>query len=170
VAFRKSAWKAVEGYPEWLDYCEDLIFDFALRERFGAFIFAPDAVAYFRPRGTLHAFFKQYFLYARGDGKAGLWLKRHMIRYATYLLALPALLTGAVLAPTPWAWGCGIALVIGAAGYLRAPYRRLFALWRGWSAPEKLLAALWVPIIRLIGDIAKMAGYPLGMIWRMRRK
>jgi glycosyltransferase involved in cell wall biosynthesis len=170
VAFRKSAWKAVEGYPEWLDYCEDLIFDLALRDRFGAFIFAPDAVAYFRPRGTLRAFFKQYFLYARGDGKAGLWLKRHVIRYVTYLLAFPVLLAGVVLAPTLWAWGCGVALVIGAAGYLHAPYRRLFALWRGWSAPEKLLAALWVPVIRLTGDIAKMAGYPVGVIWRLRRK
>ena len=33
VAFRKAAWAAVGGYPEWLDYCEDLVFDLSLRER-----------------------------------------------------------------------------------------------------------------------------------------
>lgn len=170
VAFRKSAWKAVEGYPEWLDYCEDLIFDFALRERFGAFTFAADAVAYFRPRGSLHSFFKQYYLYARGDGKANLWLKRHIIRYGTYLLAFPALLAGATLAPAPWALACGIALAVGAVGYLSAPFRRLFMLWRGWSVLEKLQAVLWVPIIRVIGDVAKMIGYPAGVIWRAQRK
>jgi hypothetical protein len=50
VAFTKTAWQAVGGYPEWLDYCEDLIFDFALRDKFGAFAFAPEAIAYFKPR------------------------------------------------------------------------------------------------------------------------
>ncbi len=169
VAFRKSAWKAVEGYPEWLDYCEDLVFDFALRDRFGAFTFAADAVAYFRPRGSLRAFVKQYYLYARGDGKASLWLKRHIIRYITYLVALPALLAGALLAPAPWTWVCGIALAIGVIGYLSAPYRRLAGLCRGWSAFEKLQAVLWVPVIRLTGDVAKMAGYPAGVMWRRQR-
>jgi len=37
VAFTKSAWQAVGGYPEWLDYSEDLIFDLALRRNYGSF-------------------------------------------------------------------------------------------------------------------------------------
>ena len=32
VAFRREAWQKVGGYPEWLDYCEDLLFDLALRD------------------------------------------------------------------------------------------------------------------------------------------
>ncbi len=96
VAFLKSAWQAAEGYPEWLDYCEDLIFDFRLRDETGPFAFAPQAVAWFRPRGTLRAFYKQYYQYARGDGKADLWRKRHAIRYLTYLVGLPLW----------WGWGC----------------------------------------------------------------
>src|SRR5512145_1164912 len=51
VAFRKSVWAAVGGYPEWLDYCEDLIFDFRLKDAVGEFTFAPDALVDFRPRG-----------------------------------------------------------------------------------------------------------------------
>ena len=35
VAFTKAAWQAVGGYPEWLDYCEDLVFDFALLRNTG---------------------------------------------------------------------------------------------------------------------------------------
>ena len=27
VAFTKPTWEHVGGYPEWLDYCEDLVFD-----------------------------------------------------------------------------------------------------------------------------------------------
>ena len=92
VAFRKSAWAAVGGYPEWLEHSEDLVFDKALRERFGPFAFAPEAVAYFRPRPSLRAFYRQYHAYARGDGKANLWPRRHAIRYATYLIGLPLIL------------------------------------------------------------------------------
>jgi len=91
VAFRKAAWEAAGGYPEWLDFCEDLIFDFRLRALYGPFPFVPEAVVHFRPRSSLRAFFRQYWQYARGDGKANLWWRRHCIRYATYLVVGPAL-------------------------------------------------------------------------------
>ncbi len=165
VAYRKDAWHAVGGYPEWLDYCEDLVLDFALRDRFGTFAFAPKAIAYFRPRGNLRTFFRQYYLYARGDGKADLWRKRHAIRYLTYLVAVPAIaLAGAMLAP--WWWGL---LLIGAAAYTYRPYRHLLRMWGKLSAVEKMQAALLVPVIRVIGDIAKMIGYPVGVVRRISR-
>jgi len=164
VAFRKEAWRAVGGYPEWLDYCEDLEFDFALR-KLGPFVFAPKAIAHFRPRGSLGAFFRQYYQYARGDGKADLFRRRHAIRYLTYLVAVPAIaLLGALL--SPWWW---ILYVIGAAAYTRTPYRRLVTMWGKLSIVEKIQAALLVPIIRVVGDVAKMMGYPAGVVWRLER-
>jgi glycosyltransferase involved in cell wall biosynthesis len=165
VAFTRAAWEASGGYPEWLDYCEDLIFDFRLRDLFHPFAFAPRAVAYFRPRGNLRSFFKQYYLYARGDGKADLWRKRHAIRYLTYLVAIPLLLVlGWRL--SPWWWGLGVSL--GVVGLFGTPYRHLWPLLRplGWS--ERLQAILWVPVIRVTGDVAKMIGYPVGWLWRLR--
>lgn len=92
VAFRRDAVLSVGGYPEWLDFCEDLILDFRLHAACGPFAFAPEAVAYFKPRTSLRAFWKQYYQYARGDGKANLFPKRHLIRYTTYLVLLPMLL------------------------------------------------------------------------------
>ena len=169
VAFLKSAWQAVGGYPEWLDYCEDLVFDFKLRAAAGVPAFAPGAIAHFRPRTSLRSFFKQYYLYARGDGKANLWLKRHLIRYATYLVALPVLLAGLALGPSPVVkLGCAALLVLGAAAYLRAPYRRLPRLWQSLTPGRKIAAVLWTPVIRVAGDVAKMIGYPAGVRWRKR--
>jgi glycosyltransferase involved in cell wall biosynthesis len=166
VAFRKSAWQAAGGYPEWLDFCEDLIFDFRLRDETGPFAFAPQAVAYFQPRSSLRAFFKQYYQYSRGDGKADLWRKRHAIRYITYLVALPLLVVlGAVL--SPWWWLVGA--LIGAVGMLLTPYRRLVGQWASLPATGKFVAFLWVPVIRVAGDIAKMIGYPVGWKWRLQR-
>jgi len=174
VAFRKAAWAAVGGYPEELDYCEDLVFDFRLLERYRPFAFAPRALAYFRPRSSLAAFFRQYYLYARGDGKAGLWPKRHAVRYATYLVAVPGIAALGLWAGPAW-WGL---YLLGAAAMLWRPYARLAAMLRGSTGQpqgvplqnpmDRLQAILWVPLIRVTGDVAKMIGYPVGIWWRLR--
>ncbi|BCX05342.1 MAG: glycosyl transferase [Candidatus Roseilinea sp.] len=170
VAFRKSAWQAAGGYPEWLDYCEDLIFDMKLRERCGDFAFVPEAVVYFRPRGSLRAFFKQYYRYARGDGKANLFLKRHWVRYMTYLVVLPALLVGLIWGAPAVKLLAALLLLAGVVAYTRTPYRRLGRWWRGLPWSEKLKTIALVPVIRVVGDVAKMLGYPVGVWWRLRRR
>jgi glycosyltransferase involved in cell wall biosynthesis len=164
VAFRKSAWAAVGGYPEWLEHSEDLVFDMALRDHYGPFAFAPEAVAYFRPRPSLRAFYRQYYAYARGDGKANLWPTRHLIRYFTYFLALPLLLRS--IWRERWIGWALVGLSVGA--YTRRPAERLWANTWGWRPPARARAFALIPIIRLVGDVAKMIGYPAGLWWRLR--
>jgi GT2 family glycosyltransferase len=174
VAFRKDAWEAAGGYPEWLDYCEDLVFDLRLKDLDKRFLFAPQAMVHFRPRSTLHAFYLQYYRYARGDGKADLWRKRHAVRYLAYTFG-PGL--------AAWVWlyrvrarhaaplltrAAPAVLVLGAAGYCRRPYARLFPMLKGLPVTSALYAISLVPVIRLTGDIAKMAGYPVGVWWRVK--
>jgi len=173
LAIHKSAWEKVGGYPEWLDYCEDLVFDLNLRDEYPTFGWAPTALAHFQPRATLTAFFRQYYRYSRGDGKADLWRKRHAIRYGVYLLAAPLLLIfGKWVSPLFWLLG-----LLGFVAYCRTPYRRLIQAWRRPLADgrmltitEKLYTILLIPLIRIAGDIAKMIGYPVGVWWRWRRK
>ncbi len=166
VAFRKTAWEKIGGYPEWLDYCEDLIFDFDLKRAGFRFQFQPNALVYFRPRPTLQKFSKQYNLYARGDGKANLWWKRHLIRYATYLVAIPFSFLVFQFSPLV----SFVMWLVGAYALFGTPYRRLFRAWNNLSLTEKIIAFLYVPVIRIAGDIAKMLGYPVGIIWRMNHK
>jgi glycosyltransferase involved in cell wall biosynthesis len=170
VAFRRKAWETVGGYPEWIDYCEDLLFDLALRKRYGHFAFAPMAVAHFRPRNALGAFFRQYYRYARGDGKADLWRMRHLVRYMTYLLIAPFLVLMTLRYTPVWL----LAFLIGSTVMLYTPYRRLYAAVSGpqshLSLGATLLAIAWVPVVRLTGDVAKMLGYPAGRLWRRRHR
>jgi hypothetical protein len=42
-------------------------------------------------------------------------------------------------------------------------------MWNNLTLPQKLVAAGWVPLIRLTGDVAKMIGYPVGWWWRLTR-
>jgi glycosyltransferase involved in cell wall biosynthesis len=169
VAFTKAAWEAAGRYPEWIDYCEDLIFDLRLRRQAGPFAWAPAAIAHFRPRGSLRSYFTQYYRYARGDGKADLWRKRHGVRYGVYLLLLPALL-GRILAPGPALTRVGafLALLAGIYAYCRVPFRRLRRFLGCHPVAEWRRALLLVPVIRATGDVAKMLGYPVGWLWRIR--
>ncbi len=162
VAFRKDDAEAIGGYPAWLDYGEDLVFDLVLRQRAGQPAFAPTAVARFRPRPTLGAFATQYYRYARGDGKAGLWPRRHAVRYATYVGAGPALAVLSIAHRPAWALG----LAAGLVAMLARPVRRLVHQWGDLSLPGRAAALLWLPLIRVTGDVAKMVGYPAGLGWR----
>lgn len=167
IAFRKQNADFIGGYPEWLDFCEDLIFDMRLQKTSQPFAFAPNAIAYFRPRPTLHKFYKQYYLYARGDGKADLWRKRHLIRYLTYLVIIPVIfLLGLWVHPIFW-----VLYLIGGAVYIYQPYRRLPQVMQ--QSPNQSIwvwfyCIVMIPVVRVVGDIAKMIGYPMG--WRWRRE
>jgi glycosyltransferase involved in cell wall biosynthesis len=156
ILFRRSAWERAGGYPEWLDYCEDLVFDLALKQAGCRFAFAPRAVVWFRPRGSLRALFRQYYLYARGDGKANLWPKRHLIRYLTYAAGLALLGRGGLVG-----W---LLVMVGGVAYAYRPLMRL----RARRKRQDVYAIALVPVIRFVGDVAKMLGYPVGVWWRLR--
>ncbi|MGH2355474.1 MAG: glycosyltransferase, partial [Chloroflexota bacterium] len=166
VAFRRDAWQRAGGYPEWLDYCEDLVFDFALRRGSGPLRFVPRATVRFRPRPSIGSFFRQYYRYARGDGKADLWRKRHAIRYAAYLAGICLLWRGACgHGGRPQRPAALLALGLGGVAFLRRPLIRL--VQQSESVIEFCLAAPLVPVARVTGDVAKMVGYPAGLWWRL---
>ena len=160
VAFRREWWERVGGYPEWLNHCEDLVFDMRLKEAGARFQFVPDALVTWRARRTLAAFFRQYFNYARGDGHAHLWPRRHAVRFAAYGLGAGLLVVGR---RRRWARA---ALVLGMAGYFSKFARRLRVLPGG--AGERAVAWALMPAIVVTGDVAKMLGYPLGLYERWR--
>jgi hypothetical protein len=163
--FPKWVWQLAGGYPEWLDYCEDLVFAFAVASVAprSTWRLVPEARVHFRPRANIGEFARQYFRYGRGDGKAGLWPGRHLVRYATYLGLVPFVaLLGRLHGPGWW-----LALAGGAIATLWTPYRRLMKHGVHQSALDRLIAVVWVPLIRVLGDAAKMAGYPIGLRWRL---
>jgi glycosyltransferase involved in cell wall biosynthesis len=160
VAFRKSVWDAVDGYPEWASHCEDLLYDQAMQKTGARFAFAGSALVHFRPRSSLLQVFRQYYNYARGDAVAGLWPRRHMVRYGVYVAGACLALVGG------WAW---LLIACGVLGYCRTPWMRVVRRHHErYRVAQSLLAAGLVPVVRLVGDVAKMIGYPAGFVrlWR----
>ncbi len=163
VAFTRAAWERVGGYPEWMTWSEDVLFDLALLRAGARIVYQPDALAWFRPRSSLRAFMKQYRNYAYGDGQGLLWPRRHLVRYAAYLLALPLALSLSTRRPVP-----GLALLLaGGAPMLGTPLKRH---WRSGRYRWRALPLL--PLIRIAGDLAKMWGYPQALRegWRNRKR
>ena len=145
----------IGGYPEWLDYGEDLWLDRKVWSEGGWFVHAPGADVRNRPRSSLPDFFRQYYHYAWGDGRAGMLGKRHAARFAAYALGL-------TLAQRPTWAGTALLLFLGYR-HLRRPIARGRHLPGGGSAALAL-----VPLVRVVGDAAKMLGYAAGC-WRRLR-
>jgi glycosyltransferase involved in cell wall biosynthesis len=157
VAFRKDAWQAVGGYPEWLEHCEDLVFDMDLKQSGQRFAFVPDAQVSWSARPTLRRYYRQYWFYARGDGHADLWRKRHAVRYGSYA-AGAALAAASLRRPVARA-----ALAAGMAGHFGTFARRLWRHRPFGDLPRMAAATALVPVVVVTGDVAKMLGYPVGV-------
>jgi glycosyltransferase involved in cell wall biosynthesis len=160
VAFRKEWWTRVGGYPEWLRHCEDLVFDMALRSCGAPMRFVPDALVTWNARPTLRAFAHQYFNYARGDGHALLWPYRQAARYSAYVLGL-GLALGTVSSGL-----YGVILCLGLLVHLRKPLLRLIRRPIGGSLLEKTAGFVVMPVVVVVGDVAKIFGYAVGRFER----
>ncbi|MFZ4618999.1 MAG: glycosyltransferase [Bacteroidota bacterium] len=68
VAFRKSLWSAVGGYPELALGGEDTLFDLKIKAVARKRVFAAAAVVYWRLRPNYRVFMKLVYRYGFGDG------------------------------------------------------------------------------------------------------
>lgn len=157
VAFKRQAYLSAGGYPEWLAIGEDMYLNHRWRQTGMRMRLDTEAVANWRVRPTLSSTWKQYFGYARGDAIAGMWPKRHALRFATYGTAVVLCFStpGRVLS------------LIGAVVYAFRPVRRSFGLLSGRPVAQ-LGAVAGVPAMMAFTDVAKMAGFVSGLLRRNR--
>lgn len=157
VAFRREAIESVGHYPEWLDIGEDMWVNVRWRERGIDMRFAPEAVARWPLRPTVRATWRQYFRYAIGDGHAGMYPERHLLRYGVY--------GGLVAAVISRRWWPKLLVLAGALAHARPPLERA---WLRFPEPrERTAAMIVVPALIAFLDTAKMSGYAVGLADRL---
>lgn len=154
IAFRREAYEAAGGYPEWLDVGEDMYLNHRFAARGARIDIAPGAVVYWRMRPDLASLWKQYMRYAEGDALGGMYPERHLIRFATY-----AALVGAILSGNRWLLGAAVA---GGLLYCRRPTQRTWRRLPAGSA-DRWRALAGVPGVMAFTDAAKMFGYARGL-------
>ena len=164
VAFRKHLWESVQGYPEWLPICEDVVFDLAI-ERMGIQpVYIREPLVLWRPRLTLKKYCVQLFKYTRGDGHAGLFFSRQLVRYSVYGMSIALL----VVALTNYQFA--IVLIGGIVIYNYTFWKRWINFTQDKNILYRGLGILLVPFVIALGDVAKMCGWPVGVWERKIRK
>lgn len=156
LALTREAFEAAGGYPEWLEVGEDMYLNHRLVDQGAAIELAPGAVAFWRIRPTLASTWRQYRRYAEGDALAGMYPKRHVIRFGTYAFAGFALVSG-----RPWARALAL---LGGLAYASRPIRR--AIHRSPRRAPAIVLAL--PAVMAFIDAAKMWGYLRGLARKRR--
>ncbi len=153
VAFLRSAWEAVGGYPEWMTLAGEDTYFFRQVEKAFESRHAPGAKAYWHHgEESLIAVFKRHRRNSEGDGEANLWPSRYLALISAYLAAVTSLLLSffhlGLLPPS-------LLLVIGLC-FRHTP-----------SALKKKIdlidAFAVMPAITLFRDLGMATGYLLGM-------
>jgi glycosyltransferase involved in cell wall biosynthesis len=146
--FTRQAWEASGGYPEELPWGEDKVFLERLRRLGLEVVVATDAVARWRPRRSLRDLYRQYSNYGRADAMTKLDRQNELVPLALYGMALALGAIGAT-----GRRGAIFLLAGGGAAYIGA--------FVAAAAREvrPLRAILWVPVIRVAADLAKMQGF-----------
>lgn len=155
IAFRKTAWNTVNGYPEHLDTAEDLVFAALLKKASLSFVTAQHAIVYWEQQNSWGRVFHQFYRYAQGDGKA------LYFRPQTPLLVLRVFM-GIFLI-----WYASIVPGIGvkALGLYSALYC-MFAIAKNWRYVPDLRAFFYLPSLQIVSDSAVMIGMIDGIAHR----
>ena len=99
MAFTKALWVRAGGWPEWLCFSEDTLWDHKIRRMDVRWEFAGDAIVAWRPRTSLRRIAKQFYNY--GTGRGHTQIDARSFRYNLRNLGFIALAVGAC-AVTPW--------------------------------------------------------------------
>ncbi len=160
VAFTRSVWEDVGGYPEELDEIEDTIYDLRLRRAGLQFTFTSEAVTRWHPPKTLRGIYRMEARNALGDGQTGIFLweyTQYGFLYATYGGGLVLLLLG-FLFPLVW-----LPLAILTATYVLFRIRQVLFARLVSQAPYALLVAF-------VLDAARLVSYARGRLRRRRNR
>lgn len=162
VAYRKSLWSRAGGLPEWLAFSEDTLFDHKVRRLGACWRFAPQAVVYWRPRGSLRSIARQFYHYGTGRGhtRIGAADFHYHLRNLGLVIA-----SAAACAWTHWAGA--IAAVLMLYFYVWGFHARARAVrWKigRRGAYALCLVVLWVVML------SNLAGYVVGTFQRWSRR
>lgn len=153
LCFTREAWEAAGRYPPELPWGEDKLFVRALRAAGYELAAVPEAVVRWRPRRSLRELYRQYRNYGRGDALGRVDRQNELVTIAIYAAGLAL----AVLALLGFRLA-GALLAAGAAAYVAVfvvAARRALGFDR---------ALAWVPVVRILVDVAKVHGFLEGTL------
>ena len=163
MAFRKSAWEAVGGFPEGKgNSAEDTDFNYKAVKLGLKYARVIDATVEWGMPANLSEFFNKIKSYAKWDAEYGIWwhptqrLMSHNIKalsiFLRYLLAFAFLIFSFIYNISLVYWF--ICLLV----YLAWAYRKIYLEFGNW------VISLWGPILQITSDMGVMSGFISGIL------
>lgn len=160
IAFRKTAWRAVGGYPEDLVFAEDTQFDRSLRDAGCTFVFEPTAVVYWNHSTSFRDFARRQWMYAYWGSIAGITGGRWFV----LLRVVSALLLLTLAAVTSALWPLAL-VAAGVGGIVALDLRRIHDIDIDEAPLSKEISTMVV--LRMTDDVLTAAGFVAGTAARV---
>ncbi len=163
VAFRKSAWESIGGYPENLDTCEDLVFAKRLKKAGLKFKTVRDAFVWWPQRKSILQAAGQFFSYAKGDGVAHYFRKSTPFLFGRYVLGIAVFV---------YALTTDNFVLIAACFVLIALYL-FWAVIKNYKYVKNKKAFFYLSLLQLTSDVSVLSGTIIGLgenIWDTKNR
>ena len=145
VAFRRSAWEAVGGYPEWLTLtAEDLVFNQLMQFAGYRFYYQPTAIVSWENRPNLRSYARMIKNYGFGAAEAGQGAIKHLRWLASALFPPIMLFSKSSWRDLPFRYVCNL---YGGIGWLsgmlfgRKPPKDWQRINGAWISPQAIATA-----------------------------
>lgn len=148
MAFTKSIWKKVAGFPEEFSYNEDFVFAKRLRKINAKIAFERTAIAYWMPRVNIKDAFVMFYRFAKGDIQSHILRPKVMLIFIRYVTFFVLLLLAFVLESS---------LVFSILFLMLVAYIA-WSIAKNYKYVRKLIAFYYLPEIQIVSDVAIMAG------------
>ncbi len=163
IAFKKEIWERVGKFSEKLDKAgEDTLFNYQAKKIGAKFKTVEDAVVDWEVPSTLKEAIYKFYIYAKGDGQAGIWwhpnqrFSTHNLKissvYGRYLIFLLLFILGF---NTNIFW---LVLLITFFGYL------IWTINKNYRFVNRLSSVYYLPLIQVFSDISIMVGFLKGSL------
>lgn len=164
VAFRKSVWERVGGFPESLDdTAEDTMFNYKLLKAGVKIKRVKSARVEWAMPASLRDFSKKIYFYAKGDAKSGIYnyptklLASHnikmILKIARYFIFLSLLVLGLLVNPLFLYMFFGLFLV-----YL------IYSFFKVYLATMNTRSGLWGVVLQIASDVLGVLGFVTGVL------
>lgn len=154
MAFKKSVWKKISGFPEEFSNNEDYVFAKRLKKINADIVFEKKAIAYWIPRDNVKDAFVMFYRFAKGDSESRIFRPKVFLIFLRYIIGLSFILFYAI----------SKSYII-----LNTLYSILFiyVLWsiiKNYKYVRDVRAIFLLPLIQVISDIAVICGSIKGYV------
>ena len=153
IAFRKSVWEEIGGFPEEYSHNEDYVFAHKLKNTNAKIVFEKKALVYWIPRKNLEEAFVMFFRFALGDAEAKIFRTKVILLFVRYTVVLGFIIFF-LLTQSPFFF------------YSLFFFLILYPLWsivKNYRYVKDFMAIYYLPMIQFVSDAAIILGTTVGI-------